>query len=436
MSGKGLCALLAAWCCLWLWPWEAARAQEAAPRVVQVAAEVGAGDSQRLPRPVRQRMEKSVQAIAEQLLSGMSLQQLSAEENHYAEIIQQVFDKVLIGYTVDRVEIEAGEASAVKVSLIPWQDRICQVETHVKVEGMSPVLTDMLYQDVAGIDAIFAQSLQGLPIAAVDWTHGVLKEQVNAFLRQRAPEFKADFDVEVSENTQINLVLYPLLPVVRTADLSMRSDTVLNAGLLLRRQAMQNRVDELIGLPVSFVARHRSELEAYLADVMNKDSLSRSWDMHTQVSITLGEKLAVMSRSDSDAYRLRLEGWADMGNSWGNQWDTSIMARLHFGRMLSTHDEIFSRLDFYPQAVRCDWNLGYGYSLSGGTELAAVYDLRHNNAGVELLQPLAKKWQLRYAYRSRDHESEYALRYRLHDFLAVEYAMDRHSGWLRFIGYF
>ena len=436
MSGKGLCALLAAWCCLCLWPGEAARAQESAPCVVQVAAEVGAGDSQRLPLPVRQRMEKSVQAIAEQLLFGMSLQQLSAEENHYAEIIRQVFDKVLIGYTVDRVEIEPGEASAVKVSLIPWQDRICQVETHVKVEGMSPVLTDMLYQDVAGIDAIFVQSLQGLPIAAVDWTHGVLKEQVNDFLRQHAPEFKADFDVEVSENTQINLVLYPLLPVVRTADLSMRSDTVLNAGLLLRRQAMQNRVDELIGLPVSFVARHKAELEDYLADVMNKDSLSRSWDMHTQVSITPGEKLAVMSRSDSDAYRLRLEGWADMGNSWGNQWDTSIMARLHFGRMLSAHDEIFSRLDFYPQAVRCDWNLGYSYRLADGAELAAVYDLRHNNAGVELLQPLAKKWQLRYAYRSRDHESEYALRYRLHDFLAVEYAMDRHSGWLRFIGYF
>ena len=434
MMRRRLWTLLGVLCCLLLYPLEAAQAQDIAPRVAQVVAEVG--DGQELPLPVKQRMEKSVQAIGEQLLSGMSLQQLSAEQNQYAEVIRQVFDKVLIGYTVDRVTIEPRESALVKVSLIPWQDRICQVEMHVKAEGMSPVLTDMLYRDVAGIDAIFSQSLQGLPIAAMDWTHGVLKEQVNDFLHQHAPEFKADFDVDVSENTQINLVLYPLLPVVRTADLSMHSDTVLNAGLLLRRRAMQSRVDELIGLPVSFVARHKPELESYLADVMNKDSLSRSWDMHTNVSIVPGEQMTVMSRSDSDSYRLRLEGWADMGNTWGNEQDTSIMARLHFGRMLSARDEIFSRLDFYPQAVRGDWNLGYSHKFSGGTELATVYDLRHDNAGVELSQPLAKRWQLRYAYRSRDHESEYGVRYRLHDFLAVEYAMDKHNGWLRFIGYF
>ena len=431
MAGKGLAILLAAICCL-LWPMET-KAQMA-PCVNQVVAVVG--DSQQLPLPVKQRMEKSVQAIAEQLLDGMNLQELADNNAHYAGIIQQVFDKVLIGYTVDKVSIETGETAAVRIALIPWQDKICQVETHVKVEGMSPVLSDMLYQDVAGIDEVFERSLQGLPIAAVDWTQGVLKQQVNTFLQQHAPEFKADFEVAVSENTQINLILYPLLPVVRTVDLSMHSDTVLNAGLLLRRQVMQNRVNELIGLPVSFVERHQGELESYLADVLNEDSLSYSWDMHTRVNITPGQQLTVMSRSDSDSYRLRLEGWADMGNTWGNQEDTSIMARLHLGRMLSSRDEIFTRFDFYPQAVRCDWNLGYGYRLPGGTGLAGVYDLRHNNVGFELFQPLGGKWQLRYAYRSRDQENEYGLRYRLHDFLTVEYAMDSHNGWLRFIGYF
>ena len=433
MAGKGLGAILLAMCCLLLWPL-GAKAQEFVPRVAQVEAVVG--DSHQLPLPVKQRMEKSVQAIGVQLLEGMKVEELKAQETHYAEIIQQVFDKVLIGYTVDRVHIYPGANTKVQVDLIPWQDKICQVKVHVQVEGMSPVLSDMLYQDVAGIDEIFKQSLQGLPIAAVDWTQGLLKQQVNAFLQQHAPEFKADFDVVVSENTQINLVLYPLLPVVRTVDLSMHSDTLLNAGLLLRRQAMQNRVNELIGLPVSFVERHQGELENYLANVLNEDSLSHSWDVHTKAAITPGQQLTVMSRSDSDTYRVRLEGWADMGNEWGNQEDTSIMARLHLGRMLSSRDEIFTRLDFYPQAVRCDWNLGYGYHLPGGTGLAGVYDLRHNNVGFELFQPLGGKWQLRYAYRSRDQENEYGLRYRLHDFLTVEYAMDRHNGWLRFIGYF
>ena len=309
MAGKGLGVLLLAVCCLLLWPL-GAKAQEFVPRVAQVEAVVG--DSHQLPLPVKQRMEKSVQAIGVQLLEGMKVEELKAQEPHYAEIIQQVFDKVLIGYTVNRVHIYPGDTTKVQVDLIPWQDKIGQVKVHVQVEGMSPVLSDMLYQDVAGIDKIFMQSLQGLPVAAVDWTQGLLKQQVNAFLQQHAPEFKADFDVVVSENTQINLVLYPLLPVVRTVDLSMHSDTVLNAGLLLRRQVMQNRVNELIGLPVSFVERHQGELESYLADVLNEDSLSRSWDMHTKVAITPGQQLTVMSRSDSDTYRVRLEGWADV----------------------------------------------------------------------------------------------------------------------------
>ena len=301
MAGKGLGALLLAMCCLLLWPL-GAKAQEFVPRVAQVEAVVG--DSHQLPLPVKQRMEKSVQAIGVQLLEGMKVEELKAQETHYAEIIQQVFDKVLIGYTVNRVHIYPGDTTKVQVDLIPWQDKICQVKVRVQVEGMSPVLSDMLYQDVAGIDEIFKQSLQGLPIAAVDWTQGLLKQQVNAFLQQHAPEFKADFDVVVSENTQINLVLYPLLPVVRTVDLSMHSDTVLNAGLLLRRQAMQNRVNELIGLPVSFVERHQGELENYLANVLNEDSLSHSWDVHTKAAITPGQQLVVMSRSDSDTYRV------------------------------------------------------------------------------------------------------------------------------------
>ena len=433
MAGRVLAALCFFACLMLLSPsWTEARQND--QRVSQVVAVVE--DSLSLPLPVKQRMEKSVQAIAEQLLLGKRLGELEAGEAGYADVIQQVFDKVLIGYTVDTVELAAGETTTVHVSLIAWQDRIARVETCVKVEGMSPMLTEMLYRDIAGIDEIFSQSLSGLPVAAVDWTHGLLKQQVNAFLQQRAPEFKADFDVEVSENTQINLVLYPLLPVVRTVDLSMHSDTMLNAGLLLRRQAMQGRVDELIGVPVSFVARHKPEIEDYLADVLNQDRLSQDWDMHTTVTVNPSERLTVMSRSDSDSYRVRLEGWADMGNSWGNQQDNSIMARLHLGRMLSQKDEFFARVDFYPQAVRWDYGLGVAHRFSAGAELAAICDLRHQKMGVELLQPLSPKWQLRYADRSRDHESEYGIRYRLHDFLTLEYARDKHNSWLRFIGYF
>ena len=400
---------------------------------VQVRAE------KNLPEPVRQRMEKSVAVIAGQLLEGRKLTEVSQARADYAGIIQQVFDKVLVGYTVSQVAVEVQDDSGtalVQVFLVPWQDIIRNVQVDVSVEGMPKVAEALLKQDVSGMDEVFRSSLQGLPVAAVDWSHGLLKKQVAAFLEERAPEFKADFDVQVAADTRVRVVLYPLLPVVRTVDLSMRSDTVLNAGLLTKRQKMQSAVDGLIGLPVPFVERHRQEFEHYLADVLNGDADFRRWSVDTQVALTPGEQLKVMSRSDSDIYRVRLEGWADVGNSWGNQHDTSLKARLHLGRMLSERSELFSQLDFYPQSVKWDWDVGYRYVLPSGTSAGMRYDLRNDYFKVDVLQPISCKWLLRYEYRDQEHHSEYGIRYKLHDFLSLEYAVDSHGSWLRFIGYF
>lgn len=436
LSLAGVLCVLAVGISCWLCLPPAACASKAV-LIEQVDVQVRA--EKNLPDPVRQRMEKSVAVIAGQLLEGRKLTEVSQAREDYAGIIQQVFDKVLVGYTVSRVAVEVQDDSGtalVQVFLVPWQDTIRNVQVEVSVEGMPKVAEALLKQDVSGMDEVFRSSLQGLPVAAVDWSHGLLKKQVAAFLEERAPEFKADFDVQVAADTRVRVVLYPLLPVVRTVDLSMRSDTVLNAGLLTKRQKMQSAVDGLIGLPVPFVERHRQEFEHYLADVLNGDADFRRWSVDTQVALTPGEQLKIMSRSDSDIYRVRLEGWADVGNSWGNQHDTSLKARLHLGRMLSERSELFSQLDFYPQSVKWDWDVGYRYVLPSGTSAGVRYDLRNDYFKVDVLQPISCKWLLRYEYRDLGHHSEYGIRYKLHDFLSLEYAVDSHGSWLRFIGYF
>ncbi len=417
--------------------WLPAGCSEAAVQTAEVEAvrvEVTAGNS--LPLPVQARMEKSILAISQQLLEGKEVAAVEDDRQSYETVIRQVFDKVLIGYTVESAAVVPGRETLVRVSLLPWQDTIQSVQVDISVEGMSPEIERLLYQDVAGMESIFRESLQDLPIAAIEWTHGLLKKQVAAFLQERAPEFKADFDVEVADRTQVKVVLYPLLPVVRNVDLNMRSDTMLNAGLLVKRKKMQEGANQLIGVPVHFTARHQQELEAYLADILNQDTAFRQWDMHTQVKLTPGERVTVMSRSDSDIYRIRLEGWADMGNNWGNKNDASLMARLHFGRKLSQRDELFVQVDFYPQSVKWTWDAGYRYRLPSGTSVGLRYDIRDDYVKLELQQPLSRKWLLRYEYSELGHHSEYGIRYRLHDFLSLEYALDSHNSWLRFIGYF
>lgn len=391
-----------------------------------------------LPVMVQQRMEKSVAVIGDQLLTGQPVCQVAQQDQHYAEIIRQVFDKVLVGYTVQGVQVKPGQETVLEVALIPWQDTIQQVKVQIQVQGMVPVVEDALRRDVAGLEQVFEANLQGLPLAAVDWTNGLLKKQVNAFLQEHAPEFKADFDVSVADTADIKVTLYPLLPVVRTTDLSMRSDTLPNMGLLLKRQKLQERVDTLIGVPVPFVKRHQAMLEAYLADILNQDALGQGFNVHTRLRLAPGENLKVMSRSDSDLYRIRLEGWGDVWrkSGAGNEREGSVMARLHLGRMMTSRDELFLQLDLFPQHMKWIWDAGYQYTLPSGTTANLRYDLGKHYLKLGLQQPLARKWYLRYEYREQNHMNEWALGYRLHDFLSLEYVVDRDDSWLRFIGYF
>lgn len=93
-----LAFLLAVLCALVLQP-----QAEAAGRVEAVAAHVTASEG--LPPLVQQRMERSVQVIAEQLLLGMPVDSSAADAAAQSEVIRQVFDKVLVGYTVRGVSL-------------------------------------------------------------------------------------------------------------------------------------------------------------------------------------------------------------------------------------------------------------------------------------------------------------------------------------------
>lgn len=49
---------------------------------------------------------------------------------------------------------------------------------------------------------------------------------------------------------------------------------------------------------------------------------------------------------------------------------------------------------------------------------------------------ISDRWLLRYEYRWSDQKGEAAVRYRMHDFLSLEYAVDKDDNWLRIIGNF
>ena len=409
---------------------------EASNRITSVQATVTSSSA--IPVPVAARMESSIDAIAEQLLLGKSAAMSAGDAAKQAAIIQEVFDKVLVGYTVMGVAVTPGETANVAVSLAPWNDRVERVNVTVNVDGMAPEVEALVRQDLAGVEQVFDQALLGLPIAAADWTNGVLKREVNAYLAERLPEFRADFDVTADTDARVTLTVYPRLPVVRTVDLSVRSDTMPNVMLLTHRELMKDKADLLVGVPVAFTERHRAAFEQLLAGAVDQQSDFRALRMKTEVAITTGERASVMARSDSDRYRLRLMGWLDVGRSESkvHSNEDDLVGQLHAGVRLDAVDELYTKLEVAPQNVDWRFQLGWRRDLGWGTAAGLRYDFKDDRPIYDFDWRIAPDWSARYEYRPADSRGEGALRYRLHDFLSLEYAVDSEDSWLRVIGFF
>lgn len=412
---------------------------QAAARIDTVRATVTAENN--LPPLVRERMEKSVQTIADQLLNGKTVSEAAAAKTAEENLIQEVFDKVLVGYTVQSVTIVPDEQTRVQVNLLPWANTIQKVDVQTSVEGMPANVDKLVRADAKGIEQVFDDALIGLPTAATDWTNGVLKHHLQDYLSAHLPEFRGDFELVPGPTAKVSLVLYPRLPVVRTVDLSMRSDTMPNVTLLGHRQLMQQDVDSLVGVPVAFVARHHADFEQAFAKDLDAQTDFKAFAMQTKVTITADERMKVMSRSDTSRYRLRLTGWQDIGRGNYKHHDSNdnLLFRLHAGAMLSQKDELFGLLDVMPNQMNWDWQLGFDHRFgmpAFGTHGTIRYDMRAHRFVFGAEQPIFNRLSLRYEYRVADKLGEFGLRYQLHDFLSLEYVFDREDNWLRLIGNF
>ncbi len=389
-----------------------------------------------IPPLVKKRMEESVQVIGEQLLLGRRTETTDPEK--ISGTIHDVFDKVLVGYSVESVDTKLSSDAQVAVRLIPWDDVVRSVQVETTVEGMPTAVEALVREDAGGIDEVFREGLVGLPVAATDWTNGVLKKSLTAYLEKNLPEFRADFDVETDEVAHVRVTLYPRLPIVRTTDLSMRSDTVPNFALLAHRDIMQREVDSLVGVPVAFVQRHRGTFERQFADALDALQDFRAFGMRTTVTLNPAERMTVMSRSDSERFRLRLTGWLDIGRSEGehHRREEDLLFRLHGGWMLTPKDELFYQAYLYPQDMDWRTELGYGRSLGQGVRAEVRYDFESHGLDGALFYRFAPQWTLRYEYLDYSREHEAAIRYDLHDFLGLEYVQGQEGGWLRLIGNF
>ena len=379
---------------------------------------------------VLRRMSESVKTIGEHLLLGRSTIDVAARRDYYERLVRDVFDRVLIGYTVEKVEIDSAQLTKIRLSVVPWGDTVRNVTLRVDYSGIAPEAIALVKHDIGKLDTEIQAALVGLPVDAVDWATGVARELIREILLRQLPEFHFSLDVQAGRDTAVRLSLFPTGTIVREARVSLRSQTIPNLLLVHARPTIEEQVRSMRGLPVAYVERHLAYFTERVRTTALADPVIRQFTLNVSPIVTPGQDTEVMVTVDSDRFRITAEVFLDTGKDREN-----ISAKAHLGQKISKRDELFLELKVLPGMMTWEFMPGWGHQFGADTWAGVRYRTNDRQWVGWLEQGLGGRWSLRAERWSGLDRNEIGLRYKLHDFLSAEFIMTNDRSWLRMVGH-
>ena len=379
--------------------------------------------------PLLHKMEGSMQAVAQQLFQDKDSAKVQLEGAAYAKLLAEVSDRVLTGYQTDAVAIVPGSVTLVTFRVTPWSDVVQNAVVDLQFSGVTPLMDTYLQSKLPGIKEKLAGLLNGISLDATDWAGGVLRNLVQGELEKSLPEFKAAVDLRSSEGkTVLQVIIYPSGEVVHRVRYEMISRSIPNLLFMDMKYRYQEKTSALRGLPVTFVTRDQKNLETLLTGQLKNENQVRVHNLTPTVEIIPGSDTTVNIRIESSEYKIWFEGYGDVGRH-----DENLSGRAHIGRFLSRRDEIFGEAGVDLKDVA--WNFSGGYALHSGKSTWSYMRRDPSAENVYRIEyDFTPKWRFRYEHFSADHVNEYALRYRIHEFLSAEYVYSTEKSYFRIVG--
>ena len=380
------------------------------------------------------RMEESMKVVAEQLFNGRDEAIIQVESGAYERLLAEISDRVITGYQTNDVRVTtentaSGTAARIRFSVSPWAQVVEDVRTDIQFSGISPVAARALQGRIPELDRQIREVLAGSSLDAADWAGGVLRSRVQNRVEQELPDFKAAVDLTGRDGTiQVQVIIYPVGELVREVKYSMLSRSLPNILLMELKYRYADKAKALRGLPLSYVRAERERLSRLLLEELAAEPQVRRHKLQPQVSILPGADTAVDVSLESDGYRIWFEGYGDIGRK-----DHNLSGKAHLGKFISRRDEVFGEAGVDLKDV--DWDFGAGYALHHGK--SAFSWLRRWPGDVNVWRAeyeFSPKWRLRYEHSDDTGVNEYAVRYRIHEFLSGEYVYSTDKSYFRVVG--
>lgn len=375
------------------------------------------------------RVIASVQAVSEKLLVGRKAADVAANQKRFEDIIRQVFDRVLYGYELTDVRIVPGTKTLISLRILPWGEVVQSTSVQIDTGEFTPADQKLINQDLTGIERKIEQILIGLPVDAFSWADSVSRALIREAIAAQLPEFRADIDYVPAKHVTVNIKLQPVGPLIRKTEVRLQSKSIPKLLLLPINEPAENAVDEMNGLPVAFVQRHREEYIQRIQDAINRSNYVSKYHLNTELILDLREKAKAELIAETEKYKINLEGVLDLGRD-GNG---NTMFRSHVGYMQKHNDELFMDVNFFPNTISWRFQPGYGRQLADRMYVGIKHDLRnHEDIGI-LRYTLNNDLWLNLEHNLTTGYKLTGIRYQLHEYLAAEAISDQNKTWVRLI---
>ena len=379
--------------------------------------------------PLLNKMSNSMQFVSQQLLLERDTEAIKPVQQEYATLLSDIADRVLTGYYLQSTELTIDKESELVLKIRTWNAAIRNVEGDLKFSGIEEQTSELLESKLPTLKQQLNDTIFGASVDASDWADGVLRKIVRQQVEEALPEFKVAVDlVNEHKKTVVQVVIYPVGKLVRNIEYSMRSDAIPNILLMKLKHKYADECNKLRGLPVSYVARQKQEIEEFLLSKLRNEQEILEYDLKPQVTITPDADMSIEFLINSDKYKVWFEGYGDIGRG-----EENLSGKAHFGKFVSPKEEVFGEVEATLDNV--DWTFGAGYTRywgkSGWSYIRRVPDGENNYKLEYYLNP---KWKLRAEHFANQNRNEYGVRYRIHEFLSAEYVYGGDEFYLRIIG--
>ncbi|MGI6263054.1 MAG: hypothetical protein ACOYKB_04300 [Succiniclasticum sp.] len=387
-------------------------------------------------RPLLDKMSGSMRVVAEQLFNGRDSAAIAADASDYEHLLSEISDRVITGYQTNRVSLRVvdtarGTTAVADFSVSPWAETVRTTKVDLQFSGIDAETAALLENKLPGLRQQLQHTLEGASLDAADWAGSIVRAQVQKQVETALPDFKAAVDLTTrGGDAFVQVIIYPVGPVVRDVRYSMASKSIPNILLMGIKYRYADKAKALRGLPLGYLRTHRDELEArFLAELQAEPEVRRYHLTPGLMIDTAGGGDAVVDITlESQEYKIWFEGYGDIGRD-----DHNLSGKAHLGKYVSPQAELFGEVSVDLDDV--DWTFDPGFAYHRGKATVALMRRLPDDKNIyRATYDFTPKWRLRLEHFGDTGDNEYAVRYRIHEFLSGEYVISSDKSYFRIVG--